>query len=116
VGTALFIAYAVLAFNAKVIEALADVMVMKGVPEHLRSDNGPEFVARDLRKWLEKTERRSCTSSPDLRERTNTVRVSTLAWQSSPRFPAELPYTEGTGFECDNMSDSMFFLGRVNRL
>jgi transposase InsO family protein len=22
------------------------------VPEHLRSDNGPEFVARDLRKWL----------------------------------------------------------------
>jgi putative transposase len=35
--------------SAKVIEALADVMVMKGVPEHLRSDNGPEFVARDLR-------------------------------------------------------------------
>jgi putative transposase len=38
--------------SAKVIEALADVMVLKGVPEHLRSDNGPEFVARDLRKWL----------------------------------------------------------------
>ena len=38
--------------NAKVIEALADVMVMKGVPEHLRSDNGPEFVAKGLRKWL----------------------------------------------------------------
>ena len=34
------------------IEALADVMVTKGVPENLRSDNGPEFVARDLRKWL----------------------------------------------------------------
>ena len=34
------------------IEALADVMVFKGVPKHLRSDNGPEFVARDLRKWL----------------------------------------------------------------
>ena len=31
---------------------MADVMVLKGVPEHLRSDNGPEFVARDLRKWL----------------------------------------------------------------
>jgi putative transposase len=38
--------------SAKVIGALADVMVWKGVPEHLRSDNGPEFVARDLRKWL----------------------------------------------------------------
>ncbi len=41
--------------SAKVIEALADAMVMKGVPEHLRSDNGPEFVARNLRKWLADT-------------------------------------------------------------
>jgi putative transposase len=38
--------------SAKVIESLADVMVTKGVPEHLRSDNSPEFVARGLRKWL----------------------------------------------------------------
>jgi putative transposase len=38
--------------SARVIEALADVMVWKGVPEHIRSDNGPEFVARNLRKWL----------------------------------------------------------------
>ncbi len=37
------------------IEALADVMVLKGVPEHIRSDNGPEFVAKDLRKWLADT-------------------------------------------------------------
>jgi putative transposase len=32
--------------SPRVIAALADVMVMKGVPDHLRSDNGPEFVAR----------------------------------------------------------------------
>jgi hypothetical protein len=38
--------------SAKVIESLADVMVMKGAPEHIRSDNSPEFVAKDLRKWL----------------------------------------------------------------
>ena len=41
--------------SSRVISQLADVMVMKGVPEHLRSDNGPEFVAKDLRKWLAKT-------------------------------------------------------------
>jgi putative transposase len=29
----------------KVIDVLANVMVMRGVPEHIRSDNGPEFVA-----------------------------------------------------------------------
>ena len=41
--------------GAKVIRALAHVMVMRGVPENLRSDNGPEFVAKDLRKWLAAT-------------------------------------------------------------
>jgi putative transposase len=35
-----------------VIEALADVMLGRGVPENIRSDNGPEFVAGELRKWL----------------------------------------------------------------
>ena len=41
--------------SARVIGALADGMAMKGIPEHLRSDNGPEFVAKDLRKWLAAT-------------------------------------------------------------
>jgi putative transposase len=36
----------------EVIEALADVMLWRGIPEHIRSDNGPEFVAKELRKWL----------------------------------------------------------------
>jgi len=50
--------------SAKVIEALADVMVMKGVPEHIRSDNGPEFVARDLRKWLKTTSAKTLYIEP----------------------------------------------------
>ena len=37
-----------------VIDILAEVMVERGVPEHIRSDNGPEFIARRLRKWLER--------------------------------------------------------------
>lgn len=40
--------------NAKVLEALANGMMM-GVPEYLRSDNRPEFVAYDLRKGLANT-------------------------------------------------------------
>ena len=35
-----------------VIETLADVMLLRGVPEHIRSDNGPEFTAKALRAWL----------------------------------------------------------------
>ena len=66
--------------SSRVISALADVMVMKGVPEHLRSDNGPEFVAKDLRNWLWPTqEQRRCTSSLALRGRTATARASTLS-------------------------------------
>jgi len=38
----------------EVIELLADVMTARGIPEHLRSDNGSEMVARSLRAWLER--------------------------------------------------------------
>lgn len=35
-----------------VIDLFADIMQARGVPEHIRSDNGPEMVARNLRRWL----------------------------------------------------------------
>lgn len=35
-----------------VIEQLADLFIMKGIPEHIRSDNGPEFAAKAVREWL----------------------------------------------------------------
>ena len=40
--------------SLQVIETLADVMLVRGIPEHIRSDNGPEFIAEELRKWLGK--------------------------------------------------------------
>jgi len=40
--------------SLQVIETLADVMLVRGIPEHIRSDNGPEFIAKELRKWLGK--------------------------------------------------------------
>ena len=41
--------------SRNVIEVLADAMIERGISEHIRSDNGPEFVAQDLRKWLAAT-------------------------------------------------------------
>lgn len=35
-----------------VIETLADAMLFEGVPTFIRSDNGPEMVAKVLRQWL----------------------------------------------------------------
>ena len=35
-----------------VIDTMADVMLTRGVPEHIRSDNGPEMTAKIVRTWL----------------------------------------------------------------
>jgi putative transposase len=35
-----------------VIEMLADAMLFEGTPAFIRSDNGPEVVAKVLRQWL----------------------------------------------------------------
>ena len=37
-----------------VIEALSDVMLHRGIPEHIRSDNGPEMTAKIVRDWLKR--------------------------------------------------------------
>jgi transposase InsO family protein len=35
-----------------VVDALAELFAIRGVPNHIRSDNGPEFTANELRAWL----------------------------------------------------------------
>jgi transposase InsO family protein len=35
-----------------VIEVLSDLFILRGVPGHIRSDNGPEFVAKAVREWI----------------------------------------------------------------
>jgi len=37
-----------------VLERLADLMVERGTPDYIRSDNGPEFTAHAVRGWLER--------------------------------------------------------------
>lgn len=35
-----------------VLARLAELFILKGVPDYIRSDNGPEFIAKELRRWL----------------------------------------------------------------
>jgi len=35
-----------------VIDALTDLFILRGIPGHIRSDNGPEFIAKALREWI----------------------------------------------------------------
>ena len=38
--------------SQNVIEELFNLFIFRGIPEHIRSDNGPEFTARAVRRWL----------------------------------------------------------------
>ena len=38
--------------STDVIEALCDLFIVRGIPAHIRSDNGPEFIAAALREWI----------------------------------------------------------------
>lgn len=35
-----------------VLDTLAELFAMRGVPQAIRSDNGPEFIAQAIREWL----------------------------------------------------------------
>lgn len=36
------------------LDRLAELFVYPGVPDYIRSDNGPEFTANTVRKWLDR--------------------------------------------------------------
>jgi len=40
--------------HRSVIEVLTELFVERGVPVHIRSDNGPEFTAKRVRAWLKR--------------------------------------------------------------
>jgi hypothetical protein len=35
-----------------VIDVLCDLFILRGIPAHIRSDNGPEFVAKAVQEWI----------------------------------------------------------------
>ena len=39
-----------------VIEVLSELFIARGLPKHIRSDNGPEFTSRAIRRWLNNPE------------------------------------------------------------
>ncbi len=47
-----------------VIGCLAELFLTHGLPEHIRSDNGPEFTAKSVRRWLERLGARTLFIEP----------------------------------------------------
>ena len=38
--------------STDVIDTLTDLFILRGIPAYIRSDNGPEFVAKTVRHWI----------------------------------------------------------------
>ena len=38
--------------STDVVDALPDLFILRGIPAYIRSDNGPEFVAKTVRDWI----------------------------------------------------------------
>jgi putative transposase len=38
--------------SVDVVDLLSDLFILRGVPGHIRSDNGPEFIAKAVRAWI----------------------------------------------------------------
>ena len=53
-----------------VIETMADVMLERGVPEHIRSNNGPEMTAKFVRSWFAELGAKTLYMSWETRGRT----------------------------------------------
>jgi len=45
--------------NQDVIDLLFQLFILRRIPKHIRSDNGPEFTAKAVRKWLNRLEVRT---------------------------------------------------------
>jgi putative transposase len=35
-----------------VVDALTDLFILRGPPEYVRSDNGPELISQKVRDWI----------------------------------------------------------------
>jgi transposase InsO family protein len=38
--------------SVDVLDVLSDLFILRGIPGHVRSDNGPEFAAKAVREWI----------------------------------------------------------------
>lgn len=63
--------------STDVIDVLSDQFILRGVPGHIRSDNGPEFIAKAVRDWIAAVSARTAYIEPGSPWRTVTARAST---------------------------------------
>jgi len=67
--------------SRKVIDVLARVIGERGAPEFIRSDNGPEFIAKALMNWLKEHGVKTHHIDPE-----NELKVTRANWHTNTSF------------------------------
>jgi len=63
-----------------VIDVLSDLFILRGVPGHIRSDNGPEFVAKAVQDWITAVGAKTAYIAPGSPWENGSSRASTLVF------------------------------------
>ena len=50
--------------STDVIDVLSDLFILRGMPEHIRSGNGPEFIAKAVQTWISAVGARTAYIAP----------------------------------------------------
>ena len=66
-----------------VIDVLSDLFILRGVPGHIRSDNGPEFIAKALQDWIAAVGAKTAYIAPGSRGRTALPKVLMRACETN---------------------------------
>ena len=65
--------------STDVIDVLSDLFILRGVPEHIRSDNGPEFIATAVQDWITAVGAKTAYIAPGSPWENGYMRASMLA-------------------------------------
>jgi putative transposase len=69
--------------STDVNDVLSDQLILRGIPGHIRSDHGPEFIAKAVREWIAAVAPAPHSSSLDRPGRTAIARASTRSSATS---------------------------------
>lgn len=62
--------------STDVQDTLTDLFILRGPPEYIRSDNGPEFIAQKVRDWIAALGAKTAYIEPGRRGRMDTAKAS----------------------------------------
>lgn len=65
------------------LRRVSDLFILRGIPTHIHSDNGPEFIAKALREWIAAVGVETDHIMPDTLGKTDIARASTRSFGTS---------------------------------